>query len=57
MSLEGLLIEAVIILLLIFANGFFSGSEIAIISARRSKLEELSKKGMHSADVVNKLCR
>src|SRR3989338_4209617 len=55
MSLEGLLIEAVIILLLIFANGFFSGSEIAIISARRSKLEELSKKGMHSADVVNKL--
>lgn len=55
MSLEGLLIEVVIILLLIFANGFFSGSEIAIISARRSKLEELSKKGMHSADVVNKL--
>lgn len=55
MSLESLLLQAVIILLLIFANGFFSGSEIAIISARRSKLEELSKKGMHSADVVNKL--
>ena len=52
---ESIYLEAIIILILIFANGFFSGSEIAIISARRSKLEELSKKGMHSADIVNRL--
>ncbi|MEK7688799.1 MAG: hemolysin family protein [Deltaproteobacteria bacterium] len=52
---EGIWLEAIVILILIFANGFFSGSEIAIISARRSKLEELSKKGMHSADIVNRL--
>lgn len=52
---ETIYLEAIAILILIFANGFFSGSEIAIISARRSKLEELSKKGMRSADIVNKL--
>ncbi|HBR16074.1 MAG: hypothetical protein A3G39_11195 [Deltaproteobacteria bacterium RIFCSPLOWO2_12_FULL_43_16] len=55
MSLESLWLEAIVILILILANGFFSGSEIAIISARRSKIEELSKKGMHSADIVNQL--
>ncbi|MEK7841855.1 MAG: CNNM domain-containing protein, partial [Deltaproteobacteria bacterium] len=52
---EGIWLEAIVILILIFANGFFSGSEIAIISARRSKLEELSKKGVHSADIANRL--
>lgn len=52
---ESLWLEAIVILILILANGFFSGSEIAIISARRSKIEELSKKGMHSADIVNQL--
>lgn len=55
MSSESLWLEAIIILFLILANGFFSGSEIAIISARRSKIEELSKKGMRSADIVNQL--
>lgn len=55
MSSEGLWLEAIAILFLILANGFFSGSEIAIISARRSKIEELSKKGMRSADIVNQL--
>lgn len=52
---EGIWLEAIIILILVFANGFFSGSEIAIISARRSKLGELSKKGVHSADIANRL--
>lgn len=55
MSSESLWLEAVVILILILANGFFSGSEIAIISARRSKIEEFSKKGMHSADIVKQL--
>lgn len=55
MPSESLWLEAIVILILIFANGFFSGSEIAIISARRSKIEELAKKGRHSADIVNNL--
>jgi len=33
MSLESLWLEAIVILILILANGLFSGSEIAIISA------------------------
>ncbi len=53
--MESLWLEAIVILLLIFANGFFSGSEFAIISARRSRIEALSKKGVHSADIVAKL--
>ncbi|MBI3753956.1 MAG: HlyC/CorC family transporter [Deltaproteobacteria bacterium] len=55
MPSESLWLETIVILLLILANGFFSGSEIAIISARRSKIEEFSKKGMHSADIVKQL--
>ena len=37
--------DILIILLLIVANGLFSGAEIAIISARRYRLEQLSEKG------------
>jgi len=55
MSLESLWLEAIAIMILILANGFFSGSEIAIISARRAKIEELVKKGRHSAGIVNSL--
>lgn len=40
---------------MILANGFFSGSEIALISARRSKLEELAKDGNQSAQIAGKL--
>jgi len=55
MSLESLWLEAIAIMILILANGFFSGSEIAIISARRAKIEALVKKGRHSAGIVNSL--
>jgi len=55
MSLESLWLEAIAIMILIIANGFFSGSEIAIISARRAKIEALVKKGRHSAGIVNSL--
>ena len=55
MSLESLWLQAIVILLLILANGFFAGSEIAIITARRGKLDELAKKGNHSASIVNSL--
>jgi putative hemolysin len=41
--------ELVIILVLTLANGFFSGSEIAIVSARRSRLESQAKAGKRGA--------
>lgn len=47
--------QALIILCLILLNGLFSMSEIAIISARRAKLEKDSKNGNKSATTVLKL--
>lgn len=50
-----LAIDILIILLLIVANGLFSGAEIAIISARRHRLEQLAEKGKRSARVALRL--
>jgi len=48
-------IEVILILLLILANGFFACSEIAIISARKSRIRHLMDSGNKRAEVVNKL--
>lgn len=50
-----LAIDILIILLLIVANGVFSGAEIAIISARRHRLEQLAEKGKRSARMALRL--
>ncbi len=55
MPSDTLILEAVIILVLILVNGFFSSAEIAIISARRSTLERLSKEGNPGAGAATKL--
>ena len=47
--------DILIILLLIVANGLFSGADIAIISVRRYRLEQLSEKGDRSARVALRL--
>lgn len=44
-----LLTELMIIFMLTVANGIFSGSEIAIVSARRNRLELLATKGLPAA--------
>lgn len=48
-------IEVILILLLILANGFFACSEIAIISARKSRIKHLMDSGNDKAAVVHKL--
>ncbi|MBI5454152.1 MAG: HlyC/CorC family transporter [Deltaproteobacteria bacterium] len=53
--MEGLIFEVIIVIVLILLNGFFSGAEIAIISAKRSALEKLAKDGNISAGVVNRM--
>lgn len=53
MSIESLVLEALVILLLILLNGFFSGSEIAIISSKRSVIDKLAKDGVDSAGIVS----
>ena len=49
----GLLVAAIFLCLL--GNGFFSGSEIAIISARRSRIEALAAEGSRAAHRVKAL--
>jgi putative hemolysin len=43
------------IVLLLLGNGFFSGSEIAIISARRSRMDSLAREGNRAASRVRAL--
>lgn len=53
--METIAVELAVIFLLILANGFFSGSELAIISARKSTIARLVAEGNSRAMVVEKL--
>ncbi|MCK4739383.1 MAG: HlyC/CorC family transporter [Deltaproteobacteria bacterium] len=55
MPIETLLLEAFLIFVLILINGFFSTAEIALITARKSIIDKLSKEGSSSAKLVAKL--
>ncbi len=48
-------LEAILILILILLNGFFSAAEFAIISTRRSRIKQLAEEGNKSALRVHKL--
>jgi putative hemolysin len=48
-------LELVLILLLIVANGLFSGAELAVVSVRRSRIDQLIEEGVPSARVVGRL--
>ncbi|PLZ86512.1 hemolysin family protein [Fischerella thermalis] len=48
-------IEILIILLLIFANSLFVMSELAIVSARKVRLQQLAERGDHKARVALEL--
>ncbi|HEY2761532.1 MAG TPA: CNNM domain-containing protein, partial [Pirellulales bacterium] len=50
-----MLIPLIIILLLILANGFFVAAEIAIISARKGRLEQLADQGNRNAKLALEL--
>lgn len=48
-------VEILIILFLILLNGFFAMSELAVVSARRSRLEQMSKEGRPGANTALRL--
>ncbi len=48
-------IEIILIFVFILINGFFSGSEIAVVTARRTRISELIKEGNRRASVLKKL--
>lgn len=53
--MESIAVELIIVFILILANGFFSGSELAIISARKSTVARLIAEGNSRARIVDKL--
>ena len=53
--METIAVELVVVFFLILANGFFSGSELAIISARKSTIARLVAEGNSRAMIVEKL--
>ncbi len=53
--MESIFLELAVIFLLILANGFFAGSELAIISARKSTIAKLVSDGDTRATVVEQL--
>lgn len=48
-------LELILILVLIVINGFFSGSEIAIITLRKTKVAEFEKSGNKNAHILHRL--
>ncbi|MBE2184702.1 MAG: HlyC/CorC family transporter [Anaerolineae bacterium] len=55
--MDNIALELVIIFVLLLVNGFFSGSEIAIVSARRSRLEAKANEGSGGAKTALKLSK
>lgn len=53
--LSSVLVEIALILVLILANGFFAASEIAIVSARRGRLEQQAQAGRAGAQAALEL--
>lgn len=53
--MQAIYLEITIILLLIFANGIFSLSEMSVVSSRRALLEKLRREGRRGADQAVKL--
>lgn len=53
--MSSIIFEILLILLLIIANGVFSGSEIAVISARKVRLQQLARQGKKKARFALKL--
>jgi putative hemolysin len=53
--MSSIALELLLILLLILANGIFATSEIAVVSARKVRLEQLAERGNHKARVALKL--
>ncbi len=49
------LLLVLVIVILLLGNGFFSGSEIAIISSRRSRIERMAEQGSRPAQRVREL--
>ncbi len=48
-------LEIILISICILINGFFAASEIAVVTARKTRIKQLVEEGRKNADVLNKL--
>jgi putative hemolysin len=55
--MSGIAWEILLVLLLIIVNGIFSGSEIAVVSARKVRLEQMVSQGNKKARIALKLAK
>ena len=51
----GSVVECIIVLVLILLNGLLSMLEMAVVSSRKSRLEQLAEEGSKSAAYISKL--
>lgn len=52
---QALWLQMGLILILILAHGFFAGSEIALVSVRRSRIKQLAEQGNAKAQLIHRL--
>jgi putative hemolysin len=55
MDEEGFVLELALVAVLILINGFFAAAEIAVVSARRSRLQAMVEEGNRKAEAVLRL--
>jgi putative hemolysin len=53
--MEGLFFEGFLIAILILLNGYLAGTEIAVVTARKSHIKQLAESGKRSAKIFLKL--
>ena len=53
--MEGLFFEAILIALLILLNGYLAGTEIAVVTARKSAIQHLAENGRRNAKIFLRL--
>ncbi|OGP67874.1 MAG: hypothetical protein A2169_07765 [Deltaproteobacteria bacterium RBG_13_47_9] len=53
--MQELLSEALLVGILILVNGFFAGTEIAVVTARKSRIKEMAERGKRNAKIFLKL--
>jgi len=53
--MEGLFIDVVFIFILILLNGYLTGTEIAVVTARKSHIEQMAEAGKRNAKIFLKL--
>lgn len=53
--MEGLFLQAILIALLILLNGYLAGTEIAVVTARKSTIQQMAESGSRNAKIFLRL--